>query len=360
MFKLKKFASILLIGAIMLSCIGCSKQNVINDKEQSVQSEGEKKTDMVVHVLSKISIERLGVEFDLPQSWRDNAIKNLFSTDISPLNQNKDDAIFGDATYYFTPEDIRKEFASSKKQEEDYKKIIENSKLLVAITLFDKVNLERELNNGKKLEDFINGENIEKLGEKGEYVFYFSYDEMNGEGLKDEEKDVFNEMHSEIEDLENTLEIFEPYKFDLGYIGDFKAKDFQGNSIDKTSFENYKLTMVNVWGTGCNPCIREMPELEELYKEMKEQGVNIVGIVSDATNEKNEKNARKIIERTGVTYSNIIPDEVLKKGLLNQVIGFPTTVFFDSKGNIIGKEIVGAASKEYYKKAIEERLENIK
>ena len=374
MFKFKKLTSILLIGAITLSCIGCSKQEVIKDNEQvvqgneesvkdnekSVESEDGKKSDMAVHVLSKISIERIGVEFDLPQSWRDNAIENLFSTDISPLNQNEDDAIFGGVTYYFTPEEIFKEFRLSKKQKQDYKKATDNSKLLVSITVFDKVNLERELNNGKKLGDFISNDNIEKLGEEGEYEFYFSYDEVNDEALKDEDKEKYKQMNSEIEDLKNTLEISEPYKFNLGYIGDFKTKDFEGNNIDTTIFEDYKLTMVNVWGTGCNPCIREMPELEELYQEMKDKGVNIVGIVSDGDDEKRIENIEKIIEMTGVTYSNIIPDKVLKKGLLSQVIGFPTTMFFDSEGNIVGKEIVGAASKENYKKAIEERLVNIK
>lgn len=373
MLKLKKFISILLLGAITISSVGCSKQEGVENKEQSVQSqevnkdkeegaqsEEKKETQMTVHVMSKITIERLGVEFDLPKSWRDHALTNLFTKDISPLNQNEDDAIFGACMYYFSPEDMFTEFRGSKKQEEDYKKVTDNSKLLAEITVFNKSNLERELNSGKKLEDFVNGDNIEKLGEEGEYLFYFSYDEMNDEGLKDEEKDGYKETHSQIEDLKNTLEIFEPYKFDVGYIGDFNTKDFQGNNIDTSIFQDYKLTMVNVWGTGCNPCIREMPELEELYQEMKDTGVNLVGIVTDGDDEKRKENIEKIIEMTGVTYPNIIPDDVLKKGLLSNVIGYPTTVFFDSKGNVVGKEIVGAASKDQYKKVIEERLESIK
>ncbi|MCM1989057.1 TlpA disulfide reductase family protein [Oceanirhabdus seepicola] len=357
MLKFKKFISILLLGAITLSSVGCSKQGVVKNNDQS---EGAKVTASTVHVNTKISIEKLGIKFDTPKSWIDNVIKNLFAKQIYPMNQNEEEAIFGALTYYFSPEEINKEFRASEKQEENYKKAIENSKLLVSITVFSKANLERELNSGKKLEDYINGENIEKLGEEGEYAFYFSYDEVNDEGLKDEDKAVYKEMYSGIEDVKNTLEISEPYKFDFGYIGDFNTKDLQGNNIDTSIFEDYKLTMVNVWGTGCNPCIREMPELEELYQEMKDNGVNVVGIVTDGDNEKRKENIEKIIEMTGVTYPNIIPDEVLKKGLLSQVIGYPTTVFFDSKGNVVGKEVVGAGSKDYYEKAIEERLENIK
>lgn len=373
MSKFKKIISIVLLGVIILSSIGCSKQEVTENKEQSVQSqeatkdkeqgaqsEEKKVTPMTVNVKSKVDNKKIGVAFDIPGSWRNYALTNLFSKGIYPKNQSEDDAIFGASAYYFTPEDIFKEFKGSKKQEEDYKKVTDNSKLLAEITVFNKNNLERELNNGKKLEDFMKGDNIEKLGEKGEYLFYFSCDEMNDDGLKGEEKDGYKETHSQIEDMKKSIKISEPYKFNLGYIGDFKTKDLQGNSVDTTIFEDYKLTMVNIWSTGCNPCIREMPELEELYQEMKDKGVNIVGLVADGDNEKKKENIDKIIDMTGVTYTNIKPDEVLKKGILSQVIGLPTTIFFDSKGNVVGKEMVGAASKEDYKKAIEERLESIK
>jgi len=373
MSKLKKFISILLLGAITISAIGCSKQEITENKEQSVQSqevnkdkeqgaqsEEKKSIPMTVHVNSKVDNKKLGVKFDLPESWRDYALTNLFSKGISPSNQSEDDAVFGASAYFFTPENIFKEFRGSKKQEEDYKKVTDNSKLLANITVFNKSNLERELDNGKKLEDFMKGDNIEKLGEEGEYAFYFSCDEMNDDGLNGEEKDGYKETHSQIEDMKKSIKISEPYKFNLAYIGDFKTKDFQGNNIDTSIFQDYKLTMVNIWGTGCNPCIREMPELEELYQEMKDNGVNIVGLVTDGDNEKKKDNIEKIIDMTGVTYSNIIPDDVLKKGLLSNVIGYPTTIFFDSKGNVVGKEIVGAGSKDYYKQAIEERLENIK
>ena len=36
---------------------------------------------------------------------------------------------------------------------------------------------------------------------------------------------------------------------------DMKTTDIDGNKVDKSIFSKYKLTMVNVWNTGCSPCI---------------------------------------------------------------------------------------------------------
>ena len=48
---------------------------------------------------------------------------------------------------------------------------------------------------------------------------------------------------------------------------DMKTTDIDGNKVDKSIFSKYKLTMVNVWNTGCSPCISEIPTLDRLNKE---------------------------------------------------------------------------------------------
>lgn len=47
----------------------------------------------------------------------------------------------------------------------------------------------------------------------------------------------------------------------------FTATDFKGNPVTSEIFAKNKLTMVNIWGTFCGPCIREMPDLARINKE---------------------------------------------------------------------------------------------
>lgn len=44
-----------------------------------------------------------------------------------------------------------------------------------------------------------------------------------------------------------------------GILSQFAATDLDGNEIDQSILEGYDLTMVNIWATFCQPCIREMP-----------------------------------------------------------------------------------------------------
>lgn len=144
----------------------------------------------------------------------------------------------------------------------------------------------------------------------------------------------------------------------------FESTDLQGVAVDDSIFNNYELTMINIWGTFCSPCIEEMPELEELYAEIKEQNVNILGIISDiespVLSEDAYDEAQNIVEEMGITYKNILPDNSLKSNLLNRVVGVPTTIFVDKDGNVVGEIVVGVRSKLEYKKLIEKYLEVIR
>ena len=61
----------------------------------------------------------------------------------------------------------------------------------------------------------------------------------------------------------------------------FEATDTEGNSVSGDIFSRSKLTMVNVWATYCNPCLREMPGLGELAEEYDSEEFQILGIISD-------------------------------------------------------------------------------
>lgn len=144
--------------------------------------------------------------------------------------------------------------------------------------------------------------------------------------------------------------------------GEFKAKDTLGNEVTNDLFADYTLTMVNIWATTCSPCVNEMPELVELNAEYGEKGFQIVGIVIDVTDAKgrlDEKmlaDALSIIESTGANYTHIIPTAAMFGAYLKKVTAVPTTVFLNSKGEPVGKAILGAADKADWAEIIEEKL----
>ena len=47
----------------------------------------------------------------------------------------------------------------------------------------------------------------------------------------------------------------------------FTGTDLEGNTVSSDLFSQSALTMVNVWATYCNPCLREMPALGELAED---------------------------------------------------------------------------------------------
>lgn len=138
---------------------------------------------------------------------------------------------------------------------------------------------------------------------------------------------------------------------------EFVATTIMGDDIDSSIFADADVTMVNIWGTFCGPCINEMPDLAELYGELPE-GCALVGIVSDVYGEDNLDKAVKIVTETGVTYDNIIPDDVLYQFLAANVTGVPTTLYVDREGNILGG-VVGARSKDDYKAILEELVKQL-
>ena len=118
--------------------------------------------------------------------------------------------------------------------------------------------------------------------------------------------------------------------------------------MDDSIFKDKDLTVLNIWGTFCGPCINEMPELGAWAKEMPEN-VQIIGLVADIVGETDSKQidtAKTILEKTDANFQNIIPNADFSP-LLSTVVGVPTTYFINREGKIVGKPIVGAQVSKY-------------
>lgn len=148
-------------------------------------------------------------------------------------------------------------------------------------------------------------------------------------------------------------------------IGDFTTQDINGKEYTQELFEDYDLTLVNIFTTWCSPCVAEIPDLEKLYQQMADQGVNVVGVVLDVLDEKGEiveeslEKAQLLAEKTGATYPILLPDSTYFNGRLTGIEAVPETFFVDRNGNIVGETYSGSGSLDYWLSIVEKELANV-
>lgn len=138
--------------------------------------------------------------------------------------------------------------------------------------------------------------------------------------------------------------------------------DLDGNSVDSSTFSNYKITLVNVWNVGCKPCIEELGILDQLNREFEEQGGAVRGLyhgfTSGLTSEEREEIA-EILKAEGAEYPQWLPSQkMLDSDIFRQWDAFPGTFIVDSQGNILDK-LDGDNDYEGWKQVMEDALRQV-
>ena len=137
-------------------------------------------------------------------------------------------------------------------------------------------------------------------------------------------------------------------------IPSFTAKTITGETVTNEIFAAKKISVVNIWGTFCPPCIGEMPELGKMARNVP-ANAQVIGLVCDASeNSVQIQRAQNILQKANADFVNIVPDEQLMRFMEN-VEAVPTTIFVNSKGEVVGEAIIGA-DVEAYKDELEKLL----
>lgn len=148
-----------------------------------------------------------------------------------------------------------------------------------------------------------------------------------------------------------------PIKSEKGRFGTpmkFTSFDLNGNAVTEKIFEKSEVTLVNIWATWCGPCRHELPDLGSISKKYSELGYQVIGFVHDVTKNSENKNvAFEILKDSGCDYLNILNDPSMDL-IFSSLTAFPTTLFIDKNGNLIGREYIGAMSES----TLDERFES--
>ncbi|MBQ8625130.1 MAG: TlpA family protein disulfide reductase [Agathobacter sp.] len=176
-------------------------------------------------------------------------------------------------------------------------------------------------------------------------------EEMIGEDLRSE---IYHSTEVEETIVEESTE-------EEKYYLSFSAKSVDGEEVTGDIFTNSKLTMINVWGTFCNPCLEEMPDLGEIAASFDSSEFQMIGIVSDVTEQSAQKdidNAKQLIEETKADYLHLLNGDSLTQNLLAGVTAVPTTFFVKQDGEVLGY-MVGAMDKGSWEALIYDLLEEV-
>lgn len=349
----------LLILTMVLGFTSCGKESQPKTEEPTlmIPSPPDK-----IEASSKYTYEYMGLSYTLPDKLT-NMLKDgrVWMNNDSSINEDNS-VNYSFMFFNLIPKDKVNPKLKSLNEYNDWLKL---STRIGGIGVFNAEYLKK--NPIDKLTGCKTNKEIGKSS-NGKFVFYFSTNsvtEDNVESLLKEAKITIKDPVPAPEGIEY-FNILGQTRPNITELKGFEANSLSGKKITSEIFKDYDLTMVNVWTTTCSYCIEEMPYLEEIRNEMQKSGVkfNIVGVCLDINkggklDERKVAKANKIIEKTGVTYENLIPDDVLWKGRMKGIDAFPETFFVDKNGKIVGDTHLGAKDKNKWLATIKRELKAI-
>ena len=99
-------------------------------------------------------------------------------------------------------------------------------------------------------------------------------------------------------------------------------------------FERNTIYLVNFWATWCQPCKKELPELEKIYRDLKDYNIKIYIISIDKKNIDEQIN---YLRENGI--KDLIPlfDPEMKIFRYLKLRGIPTTIMINKNGYVVKK-----------------------
>lgn len=145
---------------------------------------------------------------------------------------------------------------------------------------------------------------------------------------------------------------------------DIDTVTLDGTAVTSADFAGNTLTVLNVWGTWCPPCVGELPHLQAVSELFGDRGVEIVGVLQDGVTEPGVpdegiiESANALLDDAGASYRVILPNETLMTEFISQMQYFPTTFFLDSSGNVV-ETVIGSKDTEGWEAIINGVLEKV-
>lgn len=123
------------------------------------------------------------------------------------------------------------------------------------------------------------------------------------------------------------------------------ALDLDGGLRQLSEWIGRKPVVLNIWGTWCPPCRREIPGLIRLYDEYQDRGVEIVSLAVERR--AGPAQVRQFTQQAGMKWVQLMANERVLQGF-GYSGSVPTTIFFDKNGQEVSRHI-GARPYDVFK-----------
>lgn len=216
------------------------------------------------------------------------------------------------------------------------------------------------------IEKILNTNDITVLQKNATFTHAIVFDKGEDlEPLTEEEKSEFHNFMQLAKAITNGAKAGRPIpkKASLQTIEGlkFKTQDLAGNEVTSDVLKKAKVTMLNIWATWCPPCKAELPDIGELERKYREKGVQVIAICSDVTDEDDSalEEAKEIIKDAKCDFLVLRKNKSLDT-IYSNIQAYPTTLFFDKNGNILGNMVViGGRSEEQFAKLLDHALSKV-
>ncbi len=217
-----------------------------------------------------------------------------------------------------------------------------------------------------QIEEILNAKNIEVLRKTDKYTQVIAFnDGSNVDMLTENEQKQYKEFLAVASNIKNGAKAADPKpkKLSLQNIKalKFKTQDLDGKEVTQEVLKNADVTMINIWATWCPPCKAELPDIGRVAKKYRAKGCQVIAICSDVTDEDTSslEDAKEIIKDAECDFLVLRKNPSLN-AIYSSIQAYPTTLFFDKNGDVVGTVIIGGRSESDFEKAFDEILEKIK
>ncbi len=115
--------------------------------------------------------------------------------------------------------------------------------------------------------------------------------------------------------------------------GSLSYMDAQGKQ-KLVDFSKNKLTALHFWATWCQPCVAELPAVDAAQQKYAGKNFKVTALSLDG---KNIDNVKNFYSEKHISNLDIMLDSSMDSFRELGIKGLPTTVFVNSKGNIIAR-----------------------
>lgn len=300
-----------------------------------------------------VQLDKCGLQYEAPQEWIAYEQTNM----LPITNTTTEGDIYAKIQYNYVTDEGMKELStvSSTVPIEDILQPFGE------IIVFKQNKLEsEEIKN-----EFALYQKQEQVASQEEYVYYMLTEYQGDIYLEGKDLEAYNILSDSMQTLKQTISV---YPFDETIVAEaidqikrtisFVSTTLEGEPVDSSIFGNADLTVINFWGSYCYPNINETATLQQLKTELvtKHPNVQFVQVVIDTPQPEAEKIALQAKQEANADFISIMTDETLANWIVQNLAGLPTTIFVNSKGQMIGEQIQGIQTLENYMTMIENAL----